>query len=112
MEKKFSAKYIDADMLKHPFGKRSARSKGVGFQPANLEVPGKRDGRPGEIKGKILLIRHDLYDMGIEPISHLHDPSHESGHLEGIINDERPDRFINDVSFDERFVSLNIDDDF
>ena len=112
MEKKFSAKYIDADVLKYPFGKRSACSERIGFQPADLEVPGKRDGRPGKIKGKIFLIHNDLYDMGIEPISHLLDPGHQSGHLKGIINDERPDRFIDDISFYERFVSLDIDDDF
>ncbi len=112
MEEKFSAKYIDADVLKYPSGKRSARSKRVGFQPADLEVPGKRDGRSGEIKGEILSIHHDFYDVGIEPVPHLLDPGHESGQLKGIINDEGLDRFINDVPLDERFVSLDIDDDF
>ncbi len=69
-------------------------------------------GDPGEIKSKILFIHHNLYNMGVQPIPHLFDPGHESGHLEVIVNKERTDRLINEISVYEGLVSLNIDNDF
>src|SRR3989304_3543621 len=50
--------------------------------------------------------------MGVEPIPHLLDPGHESGHLEVIVGQERADCFVNESSVYEWLVSLNIDNDF
>src|SRR4030042_3296606 len=112
MEEKFPAKYVKADVFKHPLGQRPVCSEWVGFQPSDIEIPGKGNGRPGEIKGKILLIHDDFHDMRIEPIPHLLNPCDESGHLEGLVGEEGAYRFINNQPFDQWFVPLDIDDDF
>src|SRR4030042_4366228 len=112
MEEKFLTKHIDPNMFEYPFGKRSIRSEWIGFEASDVKITREGDGRTRKIQRKILLIHNDFNDMGIEPIPHLLNPRHEGGHMEGIVSEERTYRFINDVSFDKRFVSLDVDNDF
>ena len=99
-------------MFKHSLRERPIRSERVGFQTSDLEFPGEGDGRTGEIEGEILLVCNNLYDMRIKPISHLLNPGHQRGQLERIFGEERAYRIINDISFNQGFVSLDVNNDF
>jgi len=98
-------------MFEYSFGKRPFCPKRVGFESIDMEIPWKGDWRSGKIKGEPLLIRDYLDDMRIEPVLHLLDPFYQSGHGEGIVGNERPYPLVNNRPFDQRFISLDVDDD-
>src|SRR4030043_107271 len=99
-------------MFEDPFRQRFFCAEGVRSNSFNMEFSREGDGRSGEIEGKPLLVDDDLYDMGVEPILHFLNPCHQSRHGEGVVLEERYYRLVDGRSFDERFVSLDINDDF
>jgi hypothetical protein len=102
--------YIHTNMFKDPLRERSFCTEGARFETINLEVTRKGDGGPRKIESKVLLIDNDFHHMGIQPILDLVDSSHQRGDGDGFVREKRSDGLINDRTFDQGFIPLDIDD--
>jgi hypothetical protein len=79
---------------------------------ASRRIPDEWNSGSRKIEGKSLSIDHDFDHVGVSRLGCSLEPSPECGHHERGIVEERAERLLDHRRLDERFITLNVDDEF